>query len=554
MNIYNEFAPQTFINLKNNDVFISLPGILNWIINNSALESIPARNWNITDLKSFLIKHNINIISKQESNFKFAFNDINYTANMQITPDEEFGASNTKRVELLNSNDLLKLVKLLQLGNSTTKQYQELMFKGFYQDQKSGLFVFNLKDVLYSLVNNSRMYRSITFRSTLNELKIFASKNKIQIESINPNQIEFLTMPEEIRPKTIDQSFDTIFADTTNNMVVVDKNAATAKILEVISTKGLCELYQAMQELVPDYSEVSSGVICPIDKDNENLYSVEATLEIINLRTERINISISKSAVRKQIKKLVSENPDKFKTFNVKAESINFHNKIRLYKSNKELYLNEPLFEALINFYLQRYANHNPNPGPQFELLFPSIMEEFKKRALTFDHQSIEINYDTINGTESGLNYYKENLEEYIKERVKWLKAKLDYLYDGITTKIRYDMQSSLLLQVEAGKKILQECCKQAQNYPNPCLRSILQNEIPQAYKQIISDRGQQDYKQGTKINYDELKAIDQEFEENFSKKVKDLLVTVKENFNQVMQIINNLAIKVHIMIDFNNL
>lgn len=132
MNIYNEFAPQTFINLKNNDVFISLPGILNWIINNSALESIPARNWDITDLKSFLIKHNINIISKQESDFKFAFNDINYTANMQITPDEEFGASNTKRVELLNSNDLLKLVKLLQLGNSTTKQYQELMFKGFY--------------------------------------------------------------------------------------------------------------------------------------------------------------------------------------------------------------------------------------------------------------------------------------------------------------------------------------------------------------------------------------------------------------------------------------
>lgn len=545
-----EFAPQTFIDLNNAEVFVSLSGVLQWIIDNSALPGIQSRKWEIGDLSNFLKKHDIDIVSKHRKDLSFSFIDRNDELNKYTGK-----ADKPEIVEMLNSKNLLKLIKKLQRDNSCTKkEYQETMFKGFYLNQKNGLLFLNLREVLYSFVNNSKLFKPAKFQASLSELKIFAKKNGIKIDLINSEQVEFITIPEINRPKTTDQNFSSIFDDTADDTAygyqVVDKNTATSQTIEVLGVNSLCSLYQAMQEILPAYDEVAPGVICPTGKNSEEMYSLEDAYEAINRRTERSNIDITKSAVRKQVKKLIIKDPKKYKTEIIDTKLINYHGNIKLYPKSRETYLSSSLFDAILDFYLSNYDDIDFNPGPQFSLELPSINEEFQKRAVKESNNYLIVNYDTVNEIEAAINYYKDSFKHYVKDKEDFLKPKLDYLYEGISQNIaKSDVSFMMLEHLDSAKMVLKMCNERCIDYPEPKLRKIMQRIIPQAYQQLINDRGKQDYKLNVKIPLKKINEINQKFEMDYNEKVRKLYSKTIKDFNEVVQTINSIANKAQILV-----
>lgn len=492
MRNFENFAPNTYYNINNSEVYLSFNGVLKWLI--TAPNFITSRKWTRTKLIDYLNANQIDYILAKHDKINFAQNR---HAQVKDETDEKLAC-----LELLNIKNLTQLVKLID-ENKHDKTYQEIMFKGCYLNLDKGHLFFELKELINCYINNP--YNATYFADVCtnnNDFKIFAKNNDITINSIDNTNIQFFELPEYIIKK-----------EASDNIIPVDINTATSSKVEVVDSVYLAKINQVITNIdepkhqVSNYTyrEISTGII--ENKEQKKLYySVTYVLEALNKRMAQATILIGKNSVRKQIKKFLNNDPNKYQKITLPFNQIVITNNKWLAKNNRETYINEALFDALLTFYFSKNDENYPMQEPKFTAKF-SLTDEFKLHSLAKQKQDqvIMLDYDGLNAIEANFNYFKNKLLSYVDEKITWLKNQTSYPF-FINQTINKNLKD-----IESKKNDVNQLS----------LRAIIKEKLPTELSNINKNRHK--YWATTTIPIKTIRVLDNNFYKQVNKIIDDI-------------------------------
>lgn len=497
---FKEFAPQTYLDLMNGSVTFSINGILEWLI--TALNFIIDENWSHDELLSFIIDNNIDLIFANHNEINFAKNSHDEFKNEDDTKLNE--------VEFIDVKNLTKLIKLI---DKTKKNYiyKESMFKGFYLNLDKGNLFFELKEFVRCFINkpySATDYRKI--HSNANDFKIFAKKHNINIESISSDNIQFLELPESV-----------INFKGNDTLTPVDINTSTSSNVEVVASSYLIKIWQVLSQIeklqgnnekeTDQYKEINAGIIKD-KKQDQKFYSVTYAIEALNKRMAQPAIKIGKNAIRKQIRKLINEDSNKYQKIELSSGQIEMENKKWLAKNNRETYINEALFNAILDYNFAKNDENYPISEPKFTEKF-SLINEFELHTFLPNKQKIKIDYNGFNAVETNFDYFKAKIQFYIDQKIKWLYQPTNPVSTSfVNDKIEY---------IESKKCAID----------NLSLRKILKKKLPKELENI--NKSSRKHWVQTTISVSDLVEIDNEL----SSQINAIINSVE---NATKQIVNN--------------
>lgn len=488
---YKEFAPQTYLDLMNGSVTFSINGILKWLI--TALNFIIDENWSHDELLSFSIANNIDFILASHNEVDFAKNSHDKFKN-----EED---ADLDKVELINVKNLTKLIKLID-KTKENNIYKEIMFKGFYLNLDRGKLFFNLRELIYGYIKNPynfNDYRKI--HTDANDFKIFVKKNNIDIDSINAAKIQFI-------PQSLDGASESM-----------DTNTSTSSTVEVIDSAYLLKIWQILNRIsklqnnkkkgTNQYEEINAGIIENKNQD-QKFYSVTYALEALNNRMAKPAIKIGKNAIRKQIRKLINEDSSKYQKIELSSSQIEMNNKKWLARNNREIYINETLFNAILDYNFAKNDENYPISEPKFTEKF-SLIDELESHAFFKNNQEVKIDYNAFNTVETKFNYFKGKMKFYIDQKIKWLYQPNNFTSNSFAKdKIEY---------IESKKS----------DIDNLSLRKILKEKLPQELSKI-NKNSRKNWVQTT-IPISDLAKIDNEL----SGQINAIISSVEKSAKQIL-------------------
>lgn len=268
------------------------------------------------------------------------------------------------KVELINVKNLTKLIKLID-KTKESNIYKEIMFKGYYLNLAKGNLFFELKEFVRCFINkpySATDYRKI--HTDANGFRIFSKKHNINIESISSDNIQFLELPESV-----------INFKGNDTLTPVDINTSTSSNVEVVASSYLIKIWQVLSQIeklqgnnekeANQYEEINAGIIKNKNQD-QKFYSVTYALEALNKRMAQSAIKIGKNSIRKQIRKLIDDDPNEYQKIDLSSSQIEMNNKKWLAKNNRETYINETLFNAILDYNFAKNDENYPIAEPKF--------------------------------------------------------------------------------------------------------------------------------------------------------------------------------------------
>ena len=520
---YKEFAPQTYLDLMNGSVTFSINGILKWLI--TALNFIIDENWSHDELLSFSIANNIDFILASHNEVDFAKNSHDKFKN-----EED---ADLDKVELINVKNLTKLIKLID-KTKENNIYKEIMFKGFYLNLDRGKLFFNLRELIYGYIKNPynfNDYRKI--HTDANDFKIFAKKNNIDIDSINAAKIQFI-------PQSLDGASESM-----------DTNTSTSSTVEVIDSAYLLKIWQILNRIsklqnnkkkgTNQYEEINAGIIENKNQD-QKFYSVTYALEALNNRMAKPAIKIGKNAIRKQIRKLINEDSNKYQKIELSSGQIEMNNRKWLAKNNRETYINETLFNAILDYNFAKNDKNYPMPEPKFDIEIPLLEQSFLNVKLP-RNGNCKINYASFEAVQVQINRFKGNVEDIIELKKQWLINKLNNInvkvnYNSVSTSVKWSEFIAFIDELEKNQLIVTpfddykqidiNILKNLKNIDSAkkdidklTLRKVFNVNLPEKLKNI--NKHKYDYAYTTDLSNKELQKISNYFDSNV-KKIMDLV------------------------------
>lgn len=494
---YKEFAPQTYLNLTNGSVTFSVNGLLKWLI--TALNFLTNEDWSHDKLVSFIIDNNIDLIFANHNEINFAKNSHDKFKNEE---DAKLG-----KVELINVKNLTKLIKLID-KTKKINIYKEIMFKGFYLNLDKGNLFFELKEFVRCFINkpySATDYRKI--HSDANDFEIFSKKNNINIESISSDNIQFIELPESV-----------INCKGNDTLTPVDINTYTAGSVEVIDSAYLLKIWQILNQIdnsqnnkkeANQYEEINAGIIRNKNQD-QKFYSITYTLEALNKRMAKPAIRIGKNSIRKQIRKLIDNDPNDYQKIELSSSQIEMNNKKWLAKNNREIYINETLFNTILDYNFAKNDDNYPISEPKFTEKF-SLIDEFESHAFFKNNQEVKIDYNAFNAVETNFNYFKGKMQFYIDQKIKWLYQPANPASTGFA--------NDKIVYIESKKYAINDLS----------LRKILKEKLPQELSNI--NKNSRKYWVQTTIPVSDLAKLDNEL----SNQINAIISSVEKSTKQIV-------------------
>lgn len=521
---YKEFAPQTYLDLINSSVIVSVNGLLKWLI--TAPNFITSEKWNYYKLVSVAIANNIDLIFVNHNEISFAKNSHDEFKNEDDTKLNE--------VEFIDVKNLTKLIKLIDRSNKNNI-YMEIMFKGFYLNLERRKLFFNLRELIYGYIRNPynfNDYRKI--HTDANDFKIFAKKNNINIDSINAAKIQFI-------PKSLDGASESM-----------DTNTSTSSNVEVIDSAYLLKIGQGLnqfnksqsdnkKDITYQYYEIGSGIIREKNQD-QKFYSVTYALEALNNRMAKPAIKIGKNAIRKQIRNLINEDSNKYQKIELSSGQIEMHDKKWLAKNTRETYINETLFNAILDYNLAKNDKNYPMPEPKFDIEIPLLGQSFLNVKLP-GNGKCKINYASFEAVQVQINRFKGNVGDIIELKKQWLINKLNNInvkvnYNSVSTSVKWSEFIAFIDELEKNQLIVTpfdaykqtdiNILKNLENIDSAkkdidklTLRKVFNVNLPEKLKNI--NKHKYDYFYTTDLSNKELQKISNYFGTNV-KKIMDIV------------------------------
>lgn len=526
MNKYNEFAPQTYLNLTDGTTAFSINGILSWLL--PALNFVTNQKWDHEKLISYLKSNQIDVISADHDEITFAINSL---GNFKNEEDAELD-----KIELLSTENLTRLINLIDRTNNDNI-YMEIMFKGFYLNLNTGKLFFELKELVNSYINNPYNVQGFkNIHSDVNDFRIFAKKNNIDIKYISDNEIQFLTLPEYV-----------ITRKNSDTLVPVDINSSTTSKVEVVDSSYLLKIGQVLNQLNKSqsnnkkdvtylYYEISSGIIK--DKKQDQLfYSVNYVLEALNRRIAQSAIRVGKNAIRKQIRKLLKNKPNQYQKIKILNSEIEMHDKKWLAKNNPEVYVNEALFKVILEYNFSKNMKDYPMHEPKFDIEIPLLEQSFLNVKLP-GNGNCKINYASFEAVQVQINRFKRNVEDIIELKKQWLINKLNNInvkvnYNSVSTSVKWSKFIAFIDELEKNQLIVTpfddykqidiNILKNLKNIDSAkkdigklTLRKVFNVNLPEKLKNI--NKHKYDYSYTTDLSNKELQKISNYFGTNVKK------------------------------------
>lgn len=602
---YKEFQFNTYLNLENGQVLVTLPGVLKWIVNSSASKVDTTKNWDEKQLRAFLKKEGINpiVVSRKDCILAEIHN------NHHETKFYDEKADSQKEISFLDSKMILKLIKLIQKGNKRSlqsgKEYKEVMFTGFYLNLTTGLFYFSVDYVVRTFIANPFSSADKRAYITGKELENVAKHSSINgIQTLRNSKIEFQFLPKEMIANL--EPYRKIYNLEKSKYLPESLSDATRSTTKVIDSEGLLRIYFALNDpknqITMDrsrlYQQVSQGTVSERIDFEKTFTSLEAIFEI--MQNTKKYIPVTKKAIEKQANKMILDSPERFEKRIIADKDITLSSDVQLPHSkkgiHKETYFNKALTDSILNFYGYKYIDNLDNFEPELKESLDQVLRITNKTNITLDD---------INAADKRFCRYKDKVNTYITKEVTWLqdivcnmdaiitlqivakknlpiKSKIegDYLQtliklmsEGIYARkyrcnaessainlFNYDILSNsddilkLVQQQREGilkiNKKLSEIAAIKKDIDQIKLRTFIFNELnsidPSLTKELKSEDRKLDYQQGINIPTKDIEKFDQTFSKRVNKileKLKKKILSVKKEHHLLIQE-NNLGMK----------
>lgn len=215
------------------------------------------------------------------------------------------------------------------------------------------------------------------------------------------------------------------------------------------------------------------------------------------------------------------------------------NNRKWLAKNNRETYINETLFNAILDYNFAKNDKNYPMPEPKFDIEIPLLEQSFLNVKLP-RNGNCKINYASFEAVQVQINRFKGNVEDIIELKKQWLINKLNNInvkvnYNSVSTSVKWSEFIAFIDELEKNQlivtpfddykqidiNILKNIDSAKKDIDKLTLRKVFNVNLPEKLKNI--NKHKYDYAYTTDLSNKELQKISNYFDSNV-KKIMDLV------------------------------